>query len=38
MAEASVAAFGSAVGVAVALAVVTFALRGRGHPAPELQG
>jgi|TARA_B100000029_G_scaffold52535_1_gene47727 hypothetical protein len=38
MAEASVAAFGSAVGVAVALAVVTFALRGRGHPDPELQG
>ena len=26
------AAFGSAVGVAVALAVVCFALRGKGHP------
>lgn len=31
MAEASVAAFGSAIGVLVALAVVTFALRGKGH-------
>ncbi len=26
------AAFGSAIGVAIALAVVTFALRGKGHP------
>ncbi len=34
MAEASVAAFGSALGVAIALAVVTFALRGKGHPEP----
>jgi hypothetical protein len=34
MAEASVAAFGSAIGVAIALAVVTFALRGKGHPEP----
>jgi len=34
MAEASVAAFGSAVGVSIALAVVCFALRGRGHPEP----
>ena len=34
MAEASVAAFGSAIGVAVALAIVTFALRGKGHPEP----
>ncbi len=32
MAEASMAAFGSALGVAIALAVVTFALRGKGHP------
>ena len=32
MAEASMAAFGSA--VAIALAVVTFALRGKGHPEP----
>ena len=31
MAEASMAAFGSALGVAIALAVVTFALRGKGH-------
>jgi len=28
------AAFGSAIGVAIALAVVTFALRGKGHPDP----
>ncbi len=34
MAEASMAAFGAAIGVAVALAVVTFALRGKGHPEP----
>ena len=32
MAEASGASFGAAIGVAIALAVVTFALRGRGHP------
>ena len=31
MAEAGMAAFGSAIGVAIALAVVTFALRGKGH-------
>ena len=31
MAEASIAAFGSALGVAIALAVVTFILRGKGH-------
>ena len=34
MAEASLAAFGSAIGVAIALEVVTFALRGKGHPEP----
>ena len=34
MAEAGLAAFGSAIGVAVALAVVCFALRGKGHPEP----
>ncbi len=34
MAEASLAAFGSAIGVAVALAVVCFAIRGKGHPEP----
>ena len=34
MAEAGMAAYGSAVGVAIALAVVTFALRGKGHPDP----
>lgn len=31
MAEAGMAAFGSAVGVAIAFAVVAFALRGKGH-------
>jgi len=34
MAEAGIAAFGSAIGVAIALAIVTFALRGKGHPEP----
>ena len=34
MAEAGMAAFGAAAGVAIALAVVTFALRGKGHPEP----
>ncbi len=28
------AAYGSAIGVAIALAVVVFALRGKGHPEP----
>ena len=32
MSDASAAAYGAAIGVAIALAVVTFALRGRGHP------
>ena len=31
MAEASMAAFGAAIGVVIALAVVTFVLRARGH-------
>jgi len=31
MAEAGLAAFGSALGVAIALAVVCFVLRGKGH-------
>ena len=31
MAEASMAAFGSAIGVAIALAVVAFIFRARGH-------
>ena len=36
MAEASMAAFGAAIGVLIAMAVVTFALRGKGHPeAPD---
>ena len=34
MAEAGIAAYGSAIGVAIALAVVCFALRGKGHPEP----
>ena len=34
MAEAGMGAFGAAVGVAIALAVVCFALRGKGHPEP----
>ena len=34
MAEAGIAAFGSAAGVAIALAVVLFVLRGKGHPEP----
>ncbi len=28
------AVYGSAIGVAIALAVVTFVLRGKGHPEP----
>jgi hypothetical protein len=32
MAEAGMAAYGAKVGIAIALAVVTFALRGKGHP------
>ena len=31
MAEADIAAFGTAAGVAIALAVVLFVLRGKGH-------
>ena len=34
MAEAGIAAFGAAAGVAIALAIVLFALRGKGHPEP----
>ena len=33
MAEASVAVYGAVIGVAIALAVVTFILRGKGHAA-----
>ena len=32
MAEAGMAAYGATIGVAIALAVITFALRGKGHP------
>ena len=31
MAEASIAAFGAAIGIAIALAVVCFVIRGKGH-------
>jgi len=31
MAEAGIAAFGAAAGVAIALAIVCFVLRGKGH-------
>jgi hypothetical protein len=34
MAEAAMSAFGATIGVSIALAVVTFALRGKGHPEP----
>ena len=34
MAEASVAAYGAAIGVAIAMAVVAFSLRGKGHHEP----
>jgi len=34
MAEASIAVYGAAIRVAIALAVVTFSLRGKGHPEP----
>ena len=34
MAEASLAVYGTAIGVAVALAVVAFSLRGKGHHEP----
>ena len=34
MAEASMAAYGAAAGVAIALAIVTFSLRGKGHHEP----
>jgi len=34
MAEASMTVYGAAIGVAIALAVVTFSLRGKGHSEP----
>jgi len=34
MAEAGMAAYGATIGEAIALAVVVFALRGKGHPEP----
>ena len=32
MAEAGLAAYGTAIGVAITLAIVLFSLRGKGHP------
>jgi len=32
MAEAGIAAYDAAIGVAISLAIVLFALRGKGHP------
>jgi hypothetical protein len=32
MAEAGMAAYGVAIGIAITLAIVLFALRGKGHP------
>ena len=34
MAEAGMVAYGAAIGVAITLAIVCFALRGKGHPEP----
>lgn len=34
MAEAGLAAYGAATGVAITLAIVLFSLRGKGHPEP----
>jgi len=34
MAEAGLAAYGAAIGVAITLAVILFSLRGKGHPEP----
>jgi len=34
MAEAGLAAYGAVIGVGIALAVVLFSLRGKGHPEP----
>ncbi len=38
MAEAAMAAYGSMIGVMIALAVITFALRGKGHKGAETSG
>jgi len=34
MAEAGIAAYGAAIGVVIALAIVLFSLHGKGHPEP----
>ena len=34
MAEAGMAAYGAAIGIAITLALVLFALRGKGHTEP----
>jgi hypothetical protein len=38
MAEATMVAYGSMIGVMIALAVITFALRGKGHKVAEATG
>lgn len=38
MAEAGFVAFGSMIGVMIALVVITFALRGKGHRGAETSG
>ena len=37
MADASMAAFGAAIGVMIVMDIVTFGLRGKGHNNPELE-
>jgi hypothetical protein len=34
MAEAGIAAYGAAIGVAITLAIILFVVRGKGHPEP----
>ena len=34
MAEAGIAAYGAAIGVAITLAILLFVIRGKGHPEP----
>ena len=38
MAEAGFVAYGSMIGVMIVLAVITFALRGKGHKVAETSG
>jgi hypothetical protein len=34
MAEAGIVAYGTAIGVAITLAIILFVVRGKGHPEP----